>query len=192
MKKLVLVFLSAMSVLAVSCDDALKSLNVKENVSMPVFEFRIARAQQKADAPDTLLDETFRLNLDSMMSEWGYSSVDVAKYLKKSTMKTVTFQLKDSAQVKQFDFIDSARLTFATAYLPEVTVARLNPRVERESGAKLTLSIALEDVTNYILSKESIRVRIYGKTHPELLPEGVSYTDVLVGGILQMELTPAL
>ena len=64
-----------------SCEDMLKSLNVTEEISMPNMDFRLNRQQQKDGLGDILMDESFTLNLDSMLVELGYSAEDVDKCL---------------------------------------------------------------------------------------------------------------
>lgn len=173
-----------------SCEDMLKSLNVTEEISMPNMDFRLNRLQQKDGLGDILMDESFTLNLDSMLVELGYSAEDVDKCLKSMALKVVNFSLKDTSYVKNFDFLDSARMTFSTTSVSETTVALLTPKEERKATSQLNLQISMEDVTKFIRSKEQVRVRIYGKADLSLLPEEVSYVDVLVGGMMRMELKP--
>lgn len=173
-----------------SCEDMLKSLNVTQDISMPNMDFRLNRQQQKDGAGDILMEDFFTLDLDSMLTELGYSPEEVDTYFKSMALKVVNFRLKDTAYVHNFDFLDSARMTFATASVPEMTVAQLTPKGERQATSNMNLTIALEDVTKIIRSKEQVRVRIYGKADLAALPEEVSYVDVLVGGMMRMELKP--
>ena len=192
MKRFFGIMLVGMALLFSSCDDMLKSLNVTEDVSMPNMDFRINRQQQKDGLGDILMDESFSLDLDSIFVALGYSSSDIDKFFKSMALKVVNFRLKDTSYVKNFDFLDSARMTFATASVSEVTVAQLSPKESRQATSQMNLMIALEDVTKFIRSKEQIRVRIYGKADLDALPAEVSYVDVLVGGAMRMELQPTL
>ena len=81
-------------------------------------------------------------------------------------------------------------MTFSTTSVSETTVALLTPKEERKATSQLNLQISMEDVTKFIRSKEQVRVRIYGKADLSLLPEEVSYVDILVGGMMRMELKP--
>ncbi len=190
MKRFFGILLVGMAVMLSSCEDMLKSLNVTEEISMPNMDFRLNRQQQKDGLGDILMDEYFTLNLDSMLVELGYSAEDVDKCLKSMALKVVNFSLKDTSYVKNFDFLDSARMTFSTTSVSETTVALLTPKEERKAISQLNLQISMEDVTKFIRSKEQVRVRIYGKADLSLLPEEVSYVDVLVGGMMRMELKP--
>ncbi len=190
MKRFFGILLVGMAVMLSSCEDMLKSLNVTEEISMPNMDFRLNRQQQKDGLGDILMDESFTLNLDSMLVELGYSAEDVDKCLKSMALKVVNFSLKDTSYVKNFDFLDSARMTFSTTSVSETTVALLTPKEERKATSQMNLQISLEDVTKYIRSKEQVRVRIYGKADLSSLPEEVSYVDILVGGMMRMELKP--
>ncbi len=190
MKRFFGILLVGMAVMLSSCEDMLKSLNVTEEISMPNMDFRLNRQQQKDGLGDILMDESFTLNLDSMLVELGYSAEDVDKCLKSMALKVVNFSLKDTSYVKNFDFLDSARMTFSTKSVSEATVALLTPKEERKATSQMNLQISLEDVTKYIRSKEQVRVRIYGKADLSSLPEEVSYVDILVGGMMRMELKP--
>lgn len=190
MKRFFGILLVGMAVMLSSCEDMLKSLNVTEEISMPNMDFRLNRLQQKDGLGDILMDESFTLNLDSMLVELGYSAEDVDKCLKSMALKVVNFSLKDTSYVKNFDFLDSARMTFSTTSVSETTVALLTPKEERKATSQMNLQISLEDVTKYIRSKEQVRVRIYGKADLSSLPEEVSYVDILVGGMMRMELKP--
>ena len=190
MKRFFGIVLVGMALVLSSCEDVLKSLNVTQEVSMPNLDFRLNRQQQKDGAGDILMEDFFTLNLDSMLTELGYSPEEADTYLKSMALKVVNFRLKDTAYVHNFDFLDSARMTFATAGLSEVTVAQVTPKGERQATSNMELMIALDDVTKFFRSKEQIRVRIYGKADLAALPEEVSYVDVLVGGMMRMELKP--
>lgn len=190
MKRFFGILLVGMAVMLSSCEDMLKSLNVTEEISMPNMDFRLNRQQQKDGLGDILMDEYFTLNLDSMLVELGYSAEDVDKCLKSMALKVVNFSLKDTSYVKNFDFLDSARMTFSTKSVSEATVALLTPKEERKATSQMNLQISLEDVTKFIRSKEQVRVRIYGKADLSSLPEEVSYVDILVGGMMRMELKP--
>lgn len=190
MKRFFCILFVGMAVMLSSCEDMLKSLNVTEEISMPNMDFRLNRQQQKDGLGDILMDESFTLNLDSMLVELGYSAEDVDKCLKSMALKVVNFSLKDTSYVKNFDFLDSARMTFSTTSVSETTVALLTPKEERKATSQMNLQISLEDVTKYIRSKEQVRVRIYGKADLSSLPEEVSYVDILIGGMMRMELKP--
>ena len=190
MKRFFGILLVGMAVMLSSCEDMLKSLNVTEEISMPNMDFRLNRQQQKDGLGDILMDESFTLNLDSMLVELGYSAEDVDKCFKSMALKVVNFSLKDTSYVKNFDFLDSARMTFSTKSVSEATVALLTPKEERKATSQMNLQISLEDVTKYIRSKEQVRVRIYGKADLSSLPEEVSYVDIIVGGMMRMELKP--
>lgn len=192
MRRLFSIALVVMAFLCSSCDDVMDSLKVKQELDMPKMEFRLDRQQQKDGLGDVLMDETISFNLDSMMAEWGYSTRSLAEYLDKSMLRNMTFQLKDSSLVKDFDFIDSARMTFSTPSIAEQTVAMLSPKEERKASSRLELQLAAMDVTRFIRSQEHIRVRIYGKADMDKLPSEVSYVEVLVAGAMQMELKPKL
>lgn len=190
MKKLFgFLFVGAALVLS-SCEDMLKSLDVTQDISMPFMDFCVNREQQKDGLGDILLDETLDLNLDSLMTEWGYSYADIDKCMKSMALKMINFRLKDTSYVHNFDFLDSARMTFATASVSEVTVAQLSPKSERQATSMMDLNIALEDITKFLRSKEQIRVRIYGKADFDAIPEELSYVEVVVGGMMRMELQP--
>ena len=173
-----------------SCEDMLKSLDVTQDISMPFMDFCVNREQQKDGLGDILLDETLDLNLDSLMTEWGYSYADIDKCMKSMALKMINFRLKDTSYVHNFDFLDSARMTFATASVSEVTVAQLSPKSERQATSMMDLNIALEDITKFLRSKEQIRVRIYGKADFDAIPEELTYVEVVVGGMMRMELQP--
>ena len=192
MKRLYGILLVVTTLFCTSCEDILQSLNVKQDLNMPMLEFRLDRQQQKDGGEDLLMDETISFNLDSLMTEWGYSSLALSEYLEKSMLKKISFQLKDTAGVKDFDFVDSARMTFCTASVAEETVARLSSKEERKAASMLELQLALSDVTRFIQSKEQIRVRIYGNADMDKLPSEVPYVDVQVTGDIHMELKPKL
>ena len=176
----------------ISCDSLKDSLTVRQDISFPSMNFRVSRQQQKGGAGLLLMDETFSLNVDSLMEEMGYGSSDISKFLKNTDLTKIFFELKDTSVIKKFDFIDSARATFSTVSVPETTVARLAPKAERPGSTILQLEITMKDITSFIRSKERIRLRFYGGTAPECFPEGVDFVDVLVGGSARMELRPEL
>ncbi|MBP5395783.1 MAG: hypothetical protein J6Y34_02175 [Bacteroidales bacterium] len=60
---------------------------MKQDLNMPMLEFRLDRQQQKDGGEDLLMDETISFNLDSLMTEWGYSSLALSEYLEKSMLK---------------------------------------------------------------------------------------------------------
>lgn len=192
MKKSVSFLLLGLAFLAMSCNDVVDSVDVKQDVSMPPMDFTVERDQQKAEGPDTLMDEKILLNLDSVLAAIDYGSFDLVKCLNLMAVRSLFFELKDTTYTKNFDFIDSARLTFATDNLPEETIAHLTPKAERPAKSVLGLFIDASDVTKFMRTKDSVRVRIYGSVDMDAVPTEVSEVNVLVGGVMGMELKPKL
>ena len=60
--------------------------------------------------------------------------------------------MKDTSYVKNFDFLDSARMTFSTTSVSETTVALLTPKEERKAISQLNLQISMEDVFRHFLT----------------------------------------
>lgn len=192
MKKTVSFLLLGLAFAFVSCDDVVDSVDVKEDVSMPPMEFTVEREGQKDGDPDTLMDEKMLLNLDSVLAAIDYGSMDLVKSLNLMSVKRLFFQLKDTTYAKSFDFIDNARLTFSTPNTAEETIAHLMPKSERPAKTYLELYIDASDVTKYMLSKDSVRVRIYGNIDMDAIPAEISELDVEVGGLMGMELKPKI
>lgn len=118
MKKYLLFLTMGLALLGTSCEDVLKALTVKEEISIPPMSFIIERLQKDA-ALDILMDETFLLPVDSVMATLDYSHTNLLDYLDNMKVKNMFFQLVDTSDVSTFDFIDSARLTFSTQNIPE-------------------------------------------------------------------------
>lgn len=192
MKKILMFLSLGLVLLCTSCEDVLETLTVREDISIPAMHFIIDRLQQKDAGPDTLMDETFLLPLDSVLSALDYASDDLMEYLDNMQVKNVFFQLVDTANIHTFDFIDSARLTFSTPSVPEVTVAHVVAHKNRGPQSVLDLSLDLTDVTRIIKSKDSIRARIYGHVNLDSLPASVENVEIIVGGMMGMELKPKL
>ena len=192
MKKIFFFMSLGFALLCTSCEEVLDALTVKEDISIPPMSFIIDRLQQKAAGPDTLMDETFLLPLDSLLETLDYASADLVEYLDNMMVKNLFFQLVDTAGVNTFAFIDSARLTFSTPEIPEVTVAHIASRESRAARSSIDLMLDLTDVTKLIKSKDSIRARIYGHVNLDSLPASVENVEVRVGGMMGMEMKPKL
>lgn len=192
MKKVFMFLSLGLAVMCTSCEDVLNALTVKEDISFPPMSFIVDRLQQKDAGPDTLMDETFLLPLDSILVALNYSSGDLIEYLDNMKVKHVFFELVDTLNANTFNFIDSARLTFSTPSIPEFTVAHVVGHKSSGPQSLLDFSLDLTDVTKIIKSKDSIRARIYGHVNMDSLPASVESVEVRVGGMMGMVMKPKL
>lgn len=179
-----------LALVCTSCEDVLNALTIKEEVSIPPLSFIVERLHQKDAGADLLMDETFLVPMDSVLGTLNYSIADLADCLENMKVKSIFFQLVDTLGNNTFDFIDSARLTFSTPNVPEVTVAHIAAREERGTKSNVDLMLDLTDVTKLIQSKDSIRARIYGHVDMDRIPASVENVEVRVGGMMGMEMKP--